>query len=103
MPWPAPGPPGLTETRYDYQPDGSARRYPPDTYPRGTAPRTMTGGDRKPAAKRSAAARAVISAVIVLVLAAVGVAAWSFSRSPNHSSAAPSPTRPRSSPAGPGR
>src|SRR5271165_3060863 len=28
MPWPAPAPPGLTETRYDYQPDGSARRYP---------------------------------------------------------------------------
>src|SRR5271165_6439732 len=96
IPWPAPAPPGLTETRYDYQPDGSARRYPPDTYPPGTAPRTMTGG-RQPAAKRSPAARAVISAVIVLVLAAVGVAAWSFSRSSNHSSAAQPPTRPRSS------
>src|SRR5271169_3351264 len=96
IPWPAPAPPGLTEARYDYQPDGSARRYPPDTYPPGTAPRTMTGG-RQPAAKRSPAARAVISAVIVLVLAAVGVAAWSFSRSSNHSSAAQPPTRPRSS------
>ncbi len=95
VPWPAPAPPSLTETRYDYQPDGSARRYPPDAYPPGTAPRTMTGG-RKPAAKRSAAARAVISAVIVLVLAAVGVAAWSF-RSPHRSSAAPPTTRPSSS------
>jgi len=97
MPWPAPAPPGPTEARYDYRPDGSARRYPPDTFPPGTGPRTMTGGGRKPAAKRSAAARAVTSAVIVLILAAVGVAAWSFSRSQQHSSAAPPSTRPRSS------
>jgi len=77
---------------YGYQPDGSARPYPPDT-----SPRTTIGGGRKPPAKRSAGARAVISAVIVLVLAAVGVAAWSFSRSPHHSSAAPPTTSPRSS------
>ena len=92
LPLPAPAPPGLTGTHgYDYQPDGTAHTYPP-----GTA-RTMTGGARKPAAKRSAAARAGISAVIVLVLAAVGVVAWAFSRSPHHSSAAPPPARPRSS------
>ncbi|MGO9187241.1 MAG: protein kinase family protein [Streptosporangiaceae bacterium] len=77
---------------YGYQPDGSARPYPP-----GTSPRTTIGGGRKPPVKRSAGARAVISAVIVLVLAAVGVAAWSFSRSPHHSSAAPPTTSPRSS------
>ena len=82
-----------TATRgYGYQPDGSARPYPPDT-----SPRTTTGGGRKPPVKRSSGARAVLSAVIVLVLAAVGVAAWSFSRSPHHSSAAPPPARPRSS------
>ena len=79
-----------TATRgYGYRTDGSGRPYPPDTA------RTM-GGGRKPPVKRSAGARAVISAVIVLVLAAVGVAAWSFSRSQHHSSAVP-PTRPRSS------
>ena len=82
-----------TATRgYGYQPDGSARPYPPDT-----SSRTTIGGGRKPPVKRSAGARAVLSAVIVLVLAAVGVAAWSFSRSPHHSSAAPPPARPRSS------
>ncbi len=97
LPLPAPAPPGLAETRYDYQPDGSGRRYPPGTYPPGTGPRTMTGGGRKPAAKRSPAARAVISAVIVLVLAAVGVAAWSYRRRPQRSSAAPPPTGPGSS------
>jgi hypothetical protein len=95
MPLPAPAstPPGSAATRgYGYQPDGSARPYPPDT-----SPRTMTRGGRKPPAKRSAGARAVISVVIVLVLAAVGVAAWSFSRSPHRSSTTPPPTRPRSS------
>ena len=35
--------------------------------------------------------------MIVLVLAAVGVAAWSLSRSPHRSSAAPPPASPRSS------
>ena len=86
LPAPAPALPGLTATRgYGYQPDGSARPYPP-----GTSPRTTIGGGRKPPVKRSSGARAVISAVIVLVLAAVGVAAWAFGRSPHHSSAASS-------------
>jgi hypothetical protein len=39
---------------------------------------------RHPANERSAAARAVVSAVIVLVLAAVGVAAWAISRGLHH-------------------
>ncbi len=92
---PAPTPPGLTGTRgYGYQPGGAARPYPLDTYPPGTAPRTRADGGRKPLAERSAAARAVISVVIVLVLAAVGVTAWSISHS-GRRSAAPTPTRPR--------
>jgi hypothetical protein len=95
LPAPASAPPGRTATSgYGYQPDGSSHRYPPDT-----APRPRTGGGRKPRAKRSPAARAVVGVVIVLVLAAVGVAAWSLSRSPNRS-AAPPPASPRpSSPA----
>jgi len=89
-------PPAQTGTRgYDYQPDPSTNPYPPPD----AVPRTRTrsaGGGRKPPAKRSAATRAVISVVIVLVLAAVGVAAWSISRG-THRSAAPPPTRPHSS------
>jgi len=49
-------------------------------------------GGRKPPGRRSSAVRAVIGVVIVLVLAAVGVAAWSVSRSLHHSSA-PAPAR----------
>ena len=55
-------------------------------------PHPRPGGGRKPPGERSAAARAVIGAVIVLVLAAVGVAAWSISRSLHHS-ATPAPAR----------
>ena len=84
---PAAAPAGRTATRgYGYQPDGSAQPVPADgrsaTRP---APRTRPGGGRKPPAERSTAARAIISVVIVLVLAAVGVAAWSISRSLHHS------------------
>jgi hypothetical protein len=95
MPLPAPAstPPGPTATRgYDYQPDGPTNPYPPP----GAAPRSRAGGGRKPPAERSTPARAVISVVIVLVLAAVGVAVWSVTRSPHHT-ATPPPTRPRSS------
>ncbi len=90
---PASPPVGLTATHgYGYQPDGSTNPYPPQ----GTAPRTRSGGGRTPRRERSTAARAVISVVIVLVLAAVGVAAWSISHS-LHRSAALTPTRPRTS------
>ena len=85
---------------YGYQPDGSTYPYPPPDAPV-TRPRTRAGGGRaggghKPPSKRSAAARGVISVVIVLVLAAVGVVAWSISNSLNRS-AAPAPNRPHSS------
>ena len=86
---------------YGYQPDGSTYPYPPPDAPPVTRPRTRAsggraGGGHKPPSKRSAAARGVISVVIVLVLAAVGVVAWSISNSLNRS-AAPAPNRPHSS------
>ena len=59
------------------------------TLGRTPGPRPRPGGGRKPPGKRSAAVRAVIGAVIVLVLAAVGVAAWSISRSLHHSATPP--------------
>jgi hypothetical protein len=76
---------------YGYQPDGTAGLYPPPD----TAPRTR-GGGRKPPGEHSPAARAIVSVVIVLVLAAVGAAAWSISRS-LHRSAPPTPSRAGSS------
>jgi serine/threonine protein kinase len=76
---------------YGHQQDGAPGRYPPGALPpRGPHPRP--GGDRKPPRQRSAAARAVIGVVIVLVLAAVGVAAWSISRN-LHNSATPAPPK----------
>jgi serine/threonine protein kinase len=72
---------------YGYQQDGAAGPYPPQA-----VPRPRPGGGRKPPAERSAAIRALVSLVIVLVLAAVGVAAWSISRSMHHS-ATPAPSR----------
>src|SRR6266699_2462072 len=66
-----PAPPG-----YGYQPDGSTSPYPPPEAlphhgpPQGPHPeaRPRPGGGRKPPGERSAAARAVIAIVIVLVL-----------------------------------
>jgi hypothetical protein len=52
---------------------------------------------RHPANERSAAARAIVSAVIVLVLVAVGVAAWAISRGMHHTSAAQTPPKQHSS------
>jgi serine/threonine protein kinase len=107
-PMPLPFSTGLTAARtaapgYGYQPDGSTSPYPPpDTQPhpgshkgprRGSRPRP--GGGRKPPGERSTAARAVIATVIVLVLAAVGVAAWSISRGLHHSPTPP-PSRTQS-------
>jgi serine/threonine protein kinase len=90
----AAGTDGTAATRgYAYQPDGTAGPYPPP-YPPDTAPRTPRprGGGRKPAGQHSTAARAVVSVVIVLVLAAIGFAAWSVTHS-LHGSAAPTPTQ----------
>jgi len=83
---------GPAATRgYAYQPDGTGGGpyqppYPPEAVPR---PR---GGGRKPTGEHSTAARAIVSVVIVLVLAAIGVAAWSVSHSSRHT-AAPTPTQ----------
>jgi serine/threonine protein kinase len=90
---PAATPAARTAPRgYGYASDGSTSPYPPPD----VAPRTRGGGGRKPPGERSAAARAVIGAVIVLVLAAVGVTAWSVSRG-THRSAAPPQASPHSS------
>ncbi|MBV9206586.1 MAG: protein kinase family protein, partial [Actinobacteria bacterium] len=72
---------------------GGASPYP------GPGPAAPTRADpiRRPPAEHSTAARAVLSAVIVLVLAAAGVAAWSVSRSLHREGAAP-PRLPSSSP-----
>ncbi len=77
---------------YGYQPTGPADPYPqPDT-----ARRPRAGHSRPPAGRHSTAVRAVIGVVLALVLAAIGVAAWSATHSP-HRSAAPSSPSPRSS------
>ena len=77
---------------YGYRQDGPPGPYPPPEAGQIPGPHPRPGDGRKPPGERSAAVRAVIGAVIVLVLAAVGVAAWSISRSLNHS-ATPAPTR----------
>ncbi len=92
MPPPAPAATSALPTGgYGYQPDGAGHLYPPEG-----APRTMAGGGRKPPGQRSTAARAVLSAVIVLVLAVAGAAIWSVTRSPH--GAAGGPGTPTSSP-----
>jgi hypothetical protein len=96
----AAGPAWTDAPGYDYQPDGSTNPYPPPDAPPHPGPypgphpgpRRRPGGGRKPPGERSAAARAVIAIVIALVLAAVGVAAWSISRGLHHSPA-PAPSR----------
>jgi hypothetical protein len=60
-------------------------------------PRTWAGGSgRKPAGERSTMVRAVVSVAIVVVLAAVGVIAWSISHSMHHT-ASPAPSHSQSS------
>jgi hypothetical protein len=96
----AAGPAWTATPGYDYQPDGSTNPYPlPDAPPHPgqrpgphPGPSRRAGGGRKPPGDRSAAARAVIATVIALVLAAVGVAAWSISRGLHHSPT-PAPSR----------
>src|SRR5690349_15297283 len=96
----AAGPAWTAAPGYDYQPDGSTNPYPPQDSPPHPGPHQgpypgpsrRPGGGRKPPGERSAAARAVIATVIALVLAAVGVAAWSISRGLHHSPT-PAPSR----------
>jgi hypothetical protein len=94
------GPARTAAPGYDYHPDGSTNPYPPQDAPPHPGPypgphpepRRRPAGGRKPPSERSAAARAVIATVIALVLAAVGVAAWSISRGLQHSPT-PAPSR----------
>ena len=79
--------------------NSSTNPYPPAE----AAPRPMArpggrhpGGGRKPPAERSAAAKAIVSAVVALVLVAAGVAVWSLTRH-THTSAVPTPSRSTSS------
>jgi serine/threonine protein kinase len=76
---------------YGYQPDGPTGAYPPEARPI-PRPHPRPGGGRRPPGERSAAVRAIIGAVIVLVLAAVGMVAWSISRSLHHSATPPPAT-----------
>jgi hypothetical protein len=72
---------------------------PPGTQPTRTVQPTDGYRRRHPADERSAVARAVVSAAIVLVLAAVGVGAWAISRSLHHPVTPPS-TQPTQSSGG---
>ncbi len=67
-----------------------------DPYPglAGPASRSRGGGSRRPSGEHSTALRAVISLVVVLVVVAVGVAAWSFSQHPRHAAAPTQTGRP---------
>ncbi len=89
VPLPMLAPPASAARTSDlgYSAAGSTNPYPAS----GTAMRSHGGGNRRPPGERSTAIRAVISVVVVLVLAAVGVAVWSFSRHPQHA-ASPNPT-----------
>ncbi len=81
---------------HGYQPGGPTNPYPQTD----RAPGTRGGSDsRKPPGERSTAARGIIGVVIVLVLAAVGVAAWSISHSLYHSATPPSSRTHSSAPA----
>jgi hypothetical protein len=73
--------------------DGSTNSYPRAS---DTDPRDRTGsGGRRPPGERSTAVRAVVGAVVVLVLAAIGLVAWSLSHGTNHA-AGPPPASPHS-------
>jgi F5/8 type C domain len=76
-------------------PDRSTNQYPPaaETV---AQPRAGNGNRRPHAGERVTATRAIVGIVVVLVLAAVGFAAWSVSRNPHHLATTP-PPRPHSS------
>ncbi len=66
------------------------------------APWTIPGGSsRRPPGQRSSPIAAVLSAVIVLILVAVGVTGWALAHSGQHSGATPPGTHGPSSAAGP--
>ncbi|HEX6518846.1 MAG TPA: protein kinase family protein [Streptosporangiaceae bacterium] len=88
--------------------DGHRRSSPTNPYPLAgsgvqsfrSGPTTSGYRRRHPATERSAVARGVVSVVIVLVLAAIGVTAWAISRSLHHS-APPQTTHQQQSSSGP--
>jgi serine/threonine protein kinase len=91
LPEPAPSMPrGNFDPRYDYQHRGDRGGYPPN--PDDPATWSLDRGrntgyqQRYPTPERSAASRAIISVVIVLVLAAVAATAWVISSSLHKSS-----------------
>lgn len=80
-----------------YPPPETAPRPRPSGRPGGGRPGSgRSGGGHKPPSQHSAAARAIVSAVVALVLVAVGVAVWSLTRH-THTSAIPTPSRSTSS------
>jgi hypothetical protein len=79
-----------------HEPHGSGHPYRPAV----PVPRAGAGASyRRTSGERSPAATAIVSAVIVLVLAAAGIAGWTFSHQPH--TAAPPPTGSPSSSSGP--
>ena len=85
---------GSQTTAIGYGRDAATNPYPKANT--GTDTRSRSGGHgSRPPRHRAAVTWAVISAVIVVVLAAIGVALWSASRS-SHNSTAPSPGRTQS-------
>jgi hypothetical protein len=102
LPEPAPAMPGGgRDQRYDYARRDGYQGYPPNPDDPGTwsLPDRGRGGGtyqrRYPAHERSAASRAIISVVIVLVLAAVAATAWvistSLHKTPSSNQAAKTP------------
>ena len=83
---PAPNPtPARRTTAGGYGRDAATNPYPKTNASTGSRP----GGGFRPPDRRAAVTWTVISVVIVVVLAAIGVALWSASRSP-HTTASPS-------------
>ena len=85
LPPPAPAPfEPPRETVYP-GPMGATNPYPTSGTYQGTGHQAGRGYRRRhPASERSTVTRAVVSAVIVLVLAAVGITAWTLSNSMHH-------------------
>jgi serine/threonine protein kinase len=69
---------------------------PPRSRPSRRPGSISPGGGHKPPSQHSPAARAIVSAVVALVLVAAGVAVWSLTRH-THTSSVPTPSRSTSS------
>jgi serine/threonine protein kinase len=84
-----------------YQRDSSTNPYPPPEAAPRPRPSGRPGGGRppgghKPPSQHSVAAKAIVSAVVALVLVAAGVAVWSLTRH-THTTSIPTPSRSTSS------